>query len=133
MLISLLILGWITYKQFGLAGAKSRDVDRKNSLSELGQAIRLYYADYGVLPDEKLINELWGKEWRDGDYVYLKTVPQENNLEKKYCYVIEGEGKNFSLLADLENKSDKECQKDKWKCGGENYCYKHTLTAEISK
>lgn len=133
ILVSVMILSWITYTQFGLAWAKSRDVDKKSSLNELGQAIRLYYADYGVLPQEKLINGLWGKEWKDGDYVYLKTVPKENNLDKEYCYLIENAGKNFSLLADLEYRSDNECQKDKWTCGGKNYCYKHSLVAEITK
>lgn len=133
ILVSVAILGGITYNQFGLARAKSRDIDRKSSLNELGQTIRLYYADYGVLPNEKLINSLWGKEWRDGDYVYLKKLPKENNLGKNYCYLIENEGKNFSLLADLENKYDDECQKDKWVCGDKNYCYRHFLVAETVK
>ena len=133
ILLSVLVLSWITYKQFQLAKAKSRDVDRKSSLNELGQAIRLYYADYGVLPEEKLINSLWGKEWKDGDYVYLNKIPQENVLDIEYCYLIDKGGKHFSLLADLENKSDVECQKDKWQCGGKSYCYNHYLTAEIIK
>ena len=133
ILVSVAILGGITYNQFGLARAKSRDIDRKSSLNELGQTIRLYYADYGVLPNEKLINSLWGKEWKDGDYMYLKKLPQENKLNKKYCYLVEEGGKNFSLLADLENKSDTECQRDKWVCGGKNYCYRHSLVAEMIK
>ena len=131
--IVVLVLGGITYKQFGSAAAKSRDIDRKNSLNELGLTIRLFYADYGVLPDEKLINSLWGKEWKDGDYVYLKKLPQEGDLKKGYCYMIEDGGKNFSLLADLENSLDIECQKNKWSCGGKKYCYKRLMEAEIVK
>jgi hypothetical protein len=131
--ISVVVLSWITYNQFELAKAKSRDVDRKSSLNELGQAIRLYYADYGVLPSEELINGLWGKEWRDGEYVYLKKMPKENSLDKEYCYLRGKEDKNFSLLADLEYKSDVECQKDKWSCGGQNYCYNHALESEMPK
>lgn len=133
ILIAITVLGVITYNQFELARAKSRDIDKKNSLNEFGQKIRLYYADYGVLPDEKLINSLWGKEWRDGDYVYQNKIPKENQLDKEYCYLIENDGKNFSLMADLENKSDVECQKDKWQCGGQKYCYRHLLSAEILK
>jgi len=133
IVISVLILGSITYKQFELARAKTRDVDRKASLNDLGQIIRLYYADYGFLPEEKLINSLWGKEWRDGDYVYQKKLPQENTLDKNYCYMVESGGKNFSLLADLENKHDSECQKDKWRCGQKDYCYRYLLSAEIVK
>ncbi len=131
--LSVFVLSGITYKQFELAMAKSRDIDKKNSLNEFGQKIRLYYADYGVLPDEKLINSLWGKEWRDGDYIYQERVPKENNLGKEYCYLIEDDGKNFSLLADLEYRADVECQKDKWQCGGQNYCYRHILPAEMVK
>lgn len=133
ILLAVVGLSWVTYNQFELAQAKSRDIDRKNSLNELGQVIRLFYADYDKLPQEKLINSLWGKEWQDGDYVYLKKLPQENNLKKQYCYLIEEGGRNFSLLADLENKADKECQKDQWQCGGENYCYKHLMEAETVK
>lgn len=133
ILVLVMILSWVTYNQFGLAQAKSRDVGRKSSLNELGQAIRLFYADYGVLPEEKLINGLWGKEWKDGDYVYVKSVPKEVIGRKGYCYLINEDGKSFSLLADLENKADAECQKDKWACGDHNYCYKHTLVAEMVK
>lgn len=70
---------------------------------------------------------------RDGDYVYQNKIPKENQLDKEYCYLIENDGKNFSLMADLENKSDVECQKDKWQCGGQKYCYRHLLSAEILK
>lgn len=133
IVVSILILGVITAQQFGLAAAKSRDTDRKSSLNELGQVIKLYYADYGVLPDEKTINGLWGKEWRDGEYVYLNKLPQENRVGKNYCYLIENEGKNFSLMANLENKYDIECQENKWVCGGNKYCYKHFLVSETIK
>lgn len=133
IVISVLVLVGVTVSQFKLAAARSRDIDRKNSLNELGQTIKLYYADYGVLPDVKLINSLWGKEWKDGDYIYLNKLPQENRVGKKYCYLVENEGKNFSLLADLENKFDDECQDDKWFCGGDKYCYKHFLESETVK
>ena len=133
IMVSVLMLGGITYYQFGLALAKSKDVDRKSSLNDLGQIIRLYYADYGVLPEEKIINGLWGKEWRDGEYVYLKKMPQENHFDKEYCYLIESDKKNFSLFAELEYKGDVECQKNKWECGGQNYCYRRLMEAEIVK
>ncbi len=133
IIFSVIVLGWITFNQFELARAKSRDVDRKNSLNELGQIIRLYYADYGVLPSETVINSLWGKEWRDGDYIYLNKLPQENFSTTQYCYLVEERGKSFSLFANLENKADNECQKDRWTCGGQTYCYKHIMLAEIIK
>jgi hypothetical protein len=133
ILVVMGILGWITYGQFEIAKAKSRDIDRKGNLNDLGLVIRLYYADYGVLPSEKIINSLWGKEWRDGAYVYSKKVSKENYLDKEYCYQIEDGGISFSLFADLEYKADKECIKDNWQCGGQNYCYRRLLTAEVEK
>lgn len=133
ILVSIFVLAGITVKQFELAAAKSRDTDRKSSLNELGQTIKLYFADYGVLPAEKIINSLWGKEWKDGDYVYLKKLPQENRIGKNYCYLVENEGKNFSLLANLEDKHDIECQENKWVCGGNKYCYKYFLESETVK
>jgi hypothetical protein len=133
IIVVVTILGWITYGQFELAKAKSRDIDRKNSLNDFSKTIKLYFADYGKLPPEKEINELWGKEWKDGNYVYLKTVPKENYLDKKYCYQIGVDGKGFSLFADLENKFDIECKKETALCGGNNYCFWRLFETEVIK
>lgn len=124
-------LSWITLGQFNLAKAKSRDMDRKSNLHEISKVIRLYYKDYKKLPEEKLVNSLWGKQWMDGSYVYMKVVPSENYLlNKEYCYQISSDGKSFYLFADLENKGDVDCSKNLWQCGGVDYCYKDVLEAE---
>lgn len=125
------ILGKITYNQFSLAAAKSRDADRMSSLHELSKAIRLYYKDYGKLPDEKLINSLWGKTWKDGNYTYLDVMPNENKLSKNFCYENGVDGKSFMFFVELENKTNPDCQKDQWECGGIEYCYKDILPAEV--
>lgn len=125
-------LGWITWGQFSLAGAKSRDTERKTSLHEVSKIIRLYYKDYGKLPDEDLLNSLWGKEWKDGGYTYMATVPKENYLkDKEYCYSVGDDGLRFYLFADLENRKDEDCSKDLWKCEGNDYCYRDEL--EVSE
>ncbi len=124
-------LGWFTAGQFSLAEAKSRDVERKSELHEVSKAIRLYYKDYGKLPSESLINSLWGKEWKDGDYVYMKMIPKEDYLkDKEYCYQVSEDGKSFYLLTDLENKGDVDCSKTLWTCGKGQYCYRDVLTAD---
>lgn len=121
---------WFTGGQFSLARAKSRDVERKSELHEVSKVIRLYYKDYGKLPDQGLINNLWGKEWRDGDYVYMKEVPRENYVEnKEYCYQISSDGKSFMLFTDLENKGDVDCYRKVWNCEGREYCYRDVLEA----
>jgi Tfp pilus assembly protein PilE len=127
------ILGKITYNQFALAAAKSRDADRMSSLHELSKAVRLYYKDYGKLPDEKLINSLWGKMWKDGDYVYLQVMPNENKLSKNFCYQNGADGSNFLFFADLENTDNLDCKKDQWECNGVKYCYRDILAAEVVK
>jgi Tfp pilus assembly protein PilE len=125
------ILGKITYNQFALAAAKARDADRMSSLHELSKAVRLYYKDYGKLPDEKLINSLWGKVWKDGDYIYLNVMPKENYLDKEFCYQNNKDGNSFLFFVDLENKTNPDCQKNKWECGGVKYCYREALAAEV--
>lgn len=128
-------LGWITWGQFSLAGARSRDVERKTSLHEVSKVVRLFYKDYGELPTEELLNSLWGKEWKDGDYTYMMTVPKENYLEnKEYCYKVSDDGLVFYLFADLENKKDQDCSSDLWECGDNYYCYRDELevTEEIN-
>jgi len=127
------VLGWITYQQFSLAKAKSRDVDRKADLHELSKAIRLYYSDYGKLPMDEEINNLWGKQWIDKDYVYMKEVPKEKYLNKQYCYKQGEGGKDFWLMAELEYRSDTDCRKDAYKCGSESYCFSYNLPSEVAK
>lgn len=129
----LLLLGVITYNQFALANAKSRDADRMSSLHELSKAIRLYYKDYGQLPDGDLINSLWGETWKDGEYTYLEVMPKENYLNKEFCYENSDDGKGFMFFAELENKSNPDCQENKWECNGVSYCYRDVLPAEVSQ
>ena len=124
------VLGKITYDQFSLAEAKSRDADRFSSLHELSKAVRLYYKDYGELPHEDLINSLWGETWKDGDYIYLEVMPQENYLDKEFCYQNSEDGESFMFFAELENKTNADCKEDEWECNGVKYCYRDVLAAD---
>lgn len=127
ILMVLGFLSYVTYRQFSLAEARSRDIERKSELHEVSKVVRLYYKDYGKLPDEDLINSLWGKEWRDSDYLYM-NMPKENYLvDKEYCF--EDLGDSFALLADLEDKGDVDCAKQLYDCSGRQYCYRDVLTA----
>jgi Tfp pilus assembly protein PilE len=116
-------LGWVTWGQFNFARAKSRDIGRRSDLNDVAQNIRLYFADYGKLPAESLINNLWGKSWVDKDYVYMKNVPRENYSNKPYCYQSSTDGKTFTLYSELENKNDPDCKKVEQKCGDYSYCF----------
>jgi Tfp pilus assembly protein PilE len=127
------VLGWITWNQFDFAKAKSRDVGRKSDLGEVAKSIRLYYSDYGKLPLAKEINVLWGKQWIDKDYVYMKSVPRESYLDRPYCYEPGTDSKTFTLYAELENKSDPDCKKVEQKCGDNYYCFVDVLETVTQK
>ncbi len=124
------VLGFITYTQFAEAKAKSRDVSRKSDLNEVSKAIQTYFADYGHLPQkgndsDPDINSLWGKPFVDASgYVYMKQMPKEQYLpDKPYCYEADSKAKIFKLFTDLESKSDPDCKKGLYSCGGKSYCY----------
>ena len=117
------ILSFVTYQQFSLAQAKSRDLQRRSDLDEFSKVIKLYFADYGKLPDNKLINSLWGKSFTDNDYVYAASAPKEKYGDKEYCYEIESDGVSFKMFAEFENKNDPDCKKNRFLCNGIEYCY----------
>ncbi len=123
ILIVVGLLSFVTYKQFDFARDKSRDLQRRSDLHEFSKAIQNYFNDYGKLPETKLINNLWGKEFVDGDYVYAKSVPKEKYGNKEYCYDISEDGLSFKMLAEFDNKKDKDCKKDGNICQGVKYCY----------
>jgi Tfp pilus assembly protein PilE len=129
IVVSISILSIITYKQFALAQAKSRDLQRKSDLREFSKVIRMYFADYGKLPEEELINSLWGKSFVDGDYEYAKSVPKEKFGDKEYCYQKGEDGVSFKMFAEFENKNDFDCKKDGQLCGGIKYCYTDIIYA----
>jgi len=117
------ILSFITYQQFALAQAKSRDLQRRSDLNEFSKVIKLYFADYGKLPSNELIDRLWGKTFVDNGYVYANSVPKEKHGDKEYCYEIGSDGVSFKMFAEFENKDDPDCKKDEQLCNGIKYCY----------
>jgi Tfp pilus assembly protein PilE len=125
-LIVIVVIGFlslVTYNQFALAKAKSRDLQRRSDLHEFSKIIEIYFADYKKLPDEKLINSLWGKSFIDSGYTYADSVPKEKYGDKEYCYEINEDGVSFKMSAEFENKNDFDCKKDGQLCGGVKYCY----------
>lgn len=133
VLVILSVLSWITYGQFDLAWKKSRDIQRKSDLHEISKSIRSYFSDYGKLPEEELINSLWGKPWVDGDYIYMTDIPKEKSLVKEYCYKKGETDNDFWLMADLENRRDVDCKNDLFECRGNKYCYGDHLESEVKK
>ena len=117
------ILSFVTYKQFNLAQAKSRDLQRRSDLHEFSKVIKMYFTDYKKLPEDELINGLWGKSFVDSGYVYANSVPKEKNGKKEYCYEVGIDGISFKMFAEFENKNDFDCKKEGQLCDGVEYCY----------
>lgn len=133
ILVAVGILSFITYKQFALAQAKSRDLQRRSDLHEFSKIITLYQADYAKLPSDELINSLWGDKFVDGDYVYAPSVPKEKHGNKEYCYKASDDGVSFKMMAELENKNDPDCKKDGELCQGVKYCYTDVVYVNKTK
>ncbi|MBU1130102.1 type II secretion system GspH family protein [Patescibacteria group bacterium] len=127
------ILTIIAVSQFQNAKRKARDTQRKSDLSAVSKALQMFYTDYGefpsVSPSEGVpsfdVNSLWGESFEDGDYIYMKVMPNENLLtDNPYCYVVSGDNKSYGLFALLENTEDVQCVGNNYTCGGEEgYCY----------
>jgi hypothetical protein len=55
--------------------AKSQDAKRQEDIQEVKAALDVYYQDHNCYPREDTIP--FGREWRDGNTVYMKKVPQD--------------------------------------------------------
>lgn len=119
------ILTIITVSQFTTARKKARDVSRKSDLNSVSKAVTMYYADYGLFPTENNVNTNWAAEFSDEGYVYMKTLPKENQVgQPQYCYVVSSDRKSFAIFSVLENEMDSDCKNPKYvHCGGNQYCY----------
>ena len=118
------ILTIITVSQFTTARQKARDVSRKSDLNSVSKAVTMYFADYGLFPAETAINTNWAGEFSDDGYIYMKTLPKENQVGKPpYCYVVSTDGKSFALFSVLENTMDSDYKGPYTHCGGNQYHY----------
>ncbi len=135
------ILTTIAVSQFQTAKRKANDVARKSDLNSVAKALQMYFADYGRMPEADefgriMVNGayiLWGAEFRDGDYVYMKQLPRENKVgNPPYCYNTGTDRKAYALFARLENEKDSQCDRNgdgqadlTYDCGGNTnaYCF----------
>lgn len=126
------ILTIITVSQFSTARKKARDVSRKSDLNSVSKAVTGYFADYGIFPLDDTsslsINSMWGGEFSDKGYVYMKTMPKETQTNwPNYCYVVSTDRKSYAIFAALENTTDADCKTPGYThCGGKSYCYSIT-------
>ena len=116
--------------------ARARDVKEKTELSQIKNALRLYYSDYAVYPGPSTTVEndfngcgsasppAWsclttcsGRFAAGGagcDTVYMKLLPPQTEYVWKYRQTATGD--DFCLWTSLENSSDTEISKSQSRC-----------------
>ena len=100
------ILATLVVANLNSARSRARDAARKSDLKNIQSAMRLYYNDKGAYP---ATFNLFGSKWNDGTTVYMERVPQDPLPDQCYTYnrpVLDSD--SFSVIACLENKSDKQ-------------------------
>ena len=98
------ILTVVAVSQFNTAKIKARDTQRKTDIDAVAKAIDMYYADYGMFPEQEMLD--WGGEFTDdsdgSDYVYMKVLPSESRLDSQYCYLPSNDQTSYLLFANME-------------------------------
>jgi len=99
------ILATLIAANLNSARSRARDAQRKSDLRNVATALRLYYNDKSVYPDKVD----FGFPWSDGSTVYMSLIPQDSlSPDQAYGYYPAEGNDSFTLLACLENASDKQ-------------------------
>ncbi|MFA5103136.1 MAG: prepilin-type N-terminal cleavage/methylation domain-containing protein [Candidatus Thermoplasmatota archaeon] len=135
LLIAIVIIGIISIlgiASFQTAQKKSRDFNRKASLTAVAKALESYMSDKGVYPDASEDGKIlwcgtvdnpsvacgWGEAFVDAgieggseDAVYMTKLPEDPSTNQTFFYEavdIDGMRKGYRLYARLENDMDSE-------------------------
>ncbi len=118
----LLAIGLACFSNLTVSLRRARDVQRKNDLGSLTDALNKYNNDFEVFPlsskDGKIIACKDGScEWgKDGLYdltdenasPYLKILPADPQTDKGLIYVYFSNGKRYQIYASLEGSDEDE-------------------------
>lgn len=130
------ILVTIGLVSFRTSQLRTRDAQRKSDLRQLGNALELFYSDYGVYPDADASGQIkacpynagnstscaWDKDssLTDGKTIYMRQMPQDPG-GSIYYYVVANGNQEFKLYARLENTQDSSYPNDYGvSCGNAN-------------
>lgn len=93
------------------ARKRARDVQRKQDLQQIKNALRLYYNDNQAYPSGDTFS--FGEAWGD----YMKEVPQDPlGDDSPYGYCLSSDEESFILWASLENASDFDIGESQSRC-----------------
>ncbi|MGB9911056.1 MAG: type II secretion system protein [Microgenomates group bacterium] len=129
LLVVISIIGILTaliMVNFNAARERARDAQRKSDLDQIKKALRMYYNDFGVYPQNDSSNKIrgcnplvtfnWGTPFTCGGMSYMKILPQDPSEGRTYKYLQTSSGNDFCLWTTLENKSDGDINKSKNRC-----------------
>jgi len=119
LLIVIVILGILSVIGLGAftsAQMKSRDSNRKSSLSGIVTALEVYYNDYGNYPTGDASGSIegcapgsttacsYGSIWKDGnDTTYMVQIPED---PRSNSFFYDSDGTSYIIYARLENVND---------------------------
>lgn len=111
------------FSNFAGARERARDVKRKSDLSQVKNALRLYYNDTQSYPTAGSGNIIgtyaWGATFTIGSTVYMSQLPLDplNDATHKYRYFSNATNTdNFLIVSTLENGGDPDAAKSQAQC-----------------
>lgn len=121
LLIVIAIIGILTaFLTTNLQGARARarDSRRKQDLSTIQQALRLYYNDTQSFPLTATMISSWGGALVNGTTNYITVLPRDPSTVpgSPINYGYNSAGVNYLILTKLENLSDPDISASQTRC-----------------
>lgn len=131
------ILSGLLFSNFSGARERARDAKRKTDLTQIKNALQLYYNDFGKFPTAGTGNTISGCgaagnsvcSWTSGTTagsafsagnplnVYMGTLPGDpQSPAQQYAYAVDA-AVDYKITATLENASDTDAAKSQSRCG----------------
>jgi prepilin-type N-terminal cleavage/methylation domain-containing protein len=126
------VLSALLFTNFTGVRERARDAQRKNDLTQVKNALRLYYNDYQQYPDSTATPSseiagcgldgteacIWGETFSAGagPTIYMNQLPEDPLEGQVYTYTFVNDD-SYMLRAMLENRSDDAAAKSQMKCG----------------
>ena len=109
------ILAGVILPNFVSSRERARDARRKGDLSQIKNALGIYYNDNQSYPATGDVP--FGAPFNDGATIYMQQVPNDPLApDQSYEYCAPADGDSFRLCASLENEGDSEAGESLLRC-----------------
>lgn len=132
LLVVIAVIGILTallLVNFNNARERARDAERKADLRQIKTGLALYYSVWGEYPTDSGGSIVgcgtpgpgsctWGSVWDRGGTIFMRPLPADPLAPDHANYSYDNTGvDSFTIIAVLENPSDKEIIESQTKCG----------------